>query len=183
MSTRKDDLWFSGLPSDPSSDGVHFKRFDWIDVGKDLPDPTTFAIEWPVLDAEPFSSDLSPRCSPHITSSPAIMTSSNEILAILRPQPPKPRVISAPPRPNGTETREIKSRKRFPLPVKDILIQWLKSHSHHPYPSREEYENLAIRTGLTKGQLSVWLVNNRARILHRSEKNANLPDGMDLLPM
>ncbi|KAL0942355.1 C2H2 type zinc finger domain-containing protein [Colletotrichum truncatum] len=44
-----------------------------------------------------------------------------------------------------------------------ILRQWLSSHTHHPYPSDEEKKILQHQTGLSKIQITNWLINARRR--------------------
>ncbi|KAF6833952.1 C2H2 type zinc finger domain-containing protein [Colletotrichum plurivorum] len=52
---------------------------------------------------------------------------------------------------------------RFSRDSSRILKQWLSSHSHHPYPSDEEKKLLQLQTGLSKTQITNWLINARRR--------------------
>lgn len=66
---------------------------------------------------------------------------------------------------NSQPAMNKKTYKRTPIMMrqKAILNQWLFNHIRHPYPTAEEKEELAIQTGLTKNQVSVWFTNNRMR--------------------
>jgi hypothetical protein len=84
MSRRQDDLWFSRLVSNPSSDGIHMKRFKWNDSPKHTLDPMImYNDEWRISEREPFISDLNVPLSPQITSSPSLMPVMNEMFMIL----------------------------------------------------------------------------------------------------
>ena len=52
---------------------------------------------------------------------------------------------------------------RFSKQIVRILKTWLDQHSHHPYPTNEEKEDLRARTGLSCLQISNWLANARRR--------------------
>ncbi|TDZ41026.1 Homeobox protein HD-2 [Colletotrichum trifolii] len=52
---------------------------------------------------------------------------------------------------------------RFSRDSTRILRQWLSSHSHHPYPSDDEKKILQHQTGLSKIQITNWLINARRR--------------------
>ncbi|OHE99118.1 hypothetical protein CORC01_05611 [Colletotrichum orchidophilum] len=63
---------------------------------------------------------------------------------------------STPPPPPKIGTRFSRDSTR-------ILRQWLSSHSHHPYPNDEEKKILQHQTGLSKIQITNWLINARRR--------------------
>ncbi|KAK1469126.1 hypothetical protein CMEL01_00893 [Colletotrichum melonis] len=52
---------------------------------------------------------------------------------------------------------------RFSRDSTRILRQWLSSHSHHPYPNDEQKKILQHQTGLSKIQITNWLINARRR--------------------
>lgn len=52
---------------------------------------------------------------------------------------------------------------RFSRDSTRILRQWLSSHSHHPYPNDEQKKMLQHQTGLSKIQITNWLINARRR--------------------
>ena len=49
--------------------------------------------------------------------------------------------------------------RRFPKETTDCLKAWLRRHSDHPYPSEDEKTQLCHATGLSRTQLSSWMVN------------------------
>lgn len=61
-------------------------------------------------------------------------------------------------RPSGA-----KSGARFSRQAVKILRDWIEEHSHHPYPTEDEKEELRIMTGLSTSQVSNWLANARRR--------------------
>jgi hypothetical protein len=63
------------------------------------------------------------------------------------------------------QTKEQKIRGRIPKKARDILRSWLLEHQNHPYPTKEEKQQLAIQTELTFPQISGWFVNSRRRFL------------------
>ncbi|KAI8067976.1 hypothetical protein BC940DRAFT_319084 [Gongronella butleri] len=65
-----------------------------------------------------------------------------------------------------TATGNSKRRRgNLPKAVTAILREWLAEHKKHPYPTEEEKDFLAKRTGLTLNQISNWFINARRRIL------------------
>jgi hypothetical protein len=56
-----------------------------------------------------------------------------------------------------------KSGARFSRHAVKILRDWIEEHSHHPYPTEEEKEELRVQTGLSISQVSNWLANARRR--------------------
>lgn len=77
----------------------------------------------------------------------------------------------APPQHEGSLTddetsKTAKARPKITRHAKGstrILNEWFVSHSTYPYPTEEEKEILAARTGLTNRQVSFWFVNARRR--------------------
>ena len=54
-------------------------------------------------------------------------------------------------------------RSNHPPYVISYLKRWLFTHRSHPYPSKDERQELAAVTGLTCEQISDWLVSSHAR--------------------
>ncbi|KAL4950007.1 hypothetical protein BDW69DRAFT_63540 [Aspergillus filifer] len=61
------------------------------------------------------------------------------------------------------EGRARKSSSRLSREAVRILKSWLYDHSDHPYPTEEEKEELKLRTGLRRTQITNWLANARRR--------------------
>ncbi|KAL4780531.1 hypothetical protein BJX76DRAFT_364294 [Aspergillus varians] len=62
-----------------------------------------------------------------------------------------------------TDARARKSSARLSREAVRILKTWLNDHSDHPYPNEEEKEELKLRTGLKRTQITNWLANARRR--------------------
>lgn len=56
-----------------------------------------------------------------------------------------------------------KSGTRFSRQAVKILKDWFAEHSHLPYPSERQKEELKKQTGLKQSQISNWLANARRR--------------------
>ncbi|KAI8716861.1 hypothetical protein NCS52_00980700 [Fusarium sp. LHS14.1] len=56
-----------------------------------------------------------------------------------------------------------KSGRRFSTQVARILRNWFAAHQHHPYATTEDLERLQGQTGLSRQQVTNWLVNARRR--------------------
>ncbi|KAM5464502.1 hypothetical protein MauCBS54593_007017 [Microsporum audouinii] len=52
---------------------------------------------------------------------------------------------------------------RFPLKAVKVLKSWLSEHASHPYPTDAEKDELKLKTGLNRTQISSWLANARRR--------------------
>ncbi|OLN85552.1 Homeobox protein 4-like protein 2 [Colletotrichum chlorophyti] len=93
--------------------------------------------------------------TPDSTSSqqPTTPMDSKRLSGTFEPQVAS-KVSTAPPPKIGT---------RFSRDSTRILRQWLSSHSSHPYPSDEEKKMLQLQTGLSKIQITNWLINARRR--------------------
>ncbi|KAF2138073.1 uncharacterized protein K452DRAFT_277805 [Aplosporella prunicola CBS 121167] len=63
-----------------------------------------------------------------------------------------------------------RSSTRFPRAAIKVLTDWIVNHSHHPYPTEEEKEDLGKRTGLTDNQVNNWLANARRRKKHKPKR-------------
>ncbi|KAL3482002.1 hypothetical protein BJX99DRAFT_112795 [Aspergillus californicus] len=61
------------------------------------------------------------------------------------------------------DARARKSNSRLSREAVRILKTWLQDHSDNPYPSEQEKEELNIRTGLKRSQITNWLANARRR--------------------
>ncbi|KAI9868584.1 MAG: hypothetical protein M1830_005512, partial [Pleopsidium flavum] len=74
------------------------------------------------------------------------------------------------------EERESISRKsgtRFSREAIRILKAWFAEHSHLPYPSEREKDELKTQTGLKRSQISNWLANARRRGKVRPARGAS----------
>lgn len=70
---------------------------------------------------------------------------------------------------SSDESSRKRKRQYLSEDAKTILINWLSTRLHNPYPTREEKEELSHRTGLTVAQIQYWFVNARRRYLSHSE--------------
>lgn len=61
--------------------------------------------------------------------------------------------------------RVVKKREKTPPESQKLLKDWLFTHSHHPYPTDGEKDQLCTLTGLSLQQLNNWFINARRRIL------------------
>ncbi|KAL4873900.1 hypothetical protein BDV12DRAFT_159829 [Aspergillus spectabilis] len=61
------------------------------------------------------------------------------------------------------DARSRKSSSRLSREAVRILKTWLNEHTDHPYPSEDEKEDLKLRTGLKRTQITNWLANARRR--------------------
>lgn len=57
----------------------------------------------------------------------------------------------------------VSKRSNLPKETVEILNNWLLNHLNNPYPTQDEKNDLLIKTGLTKVQLSNWFINVRRR--------------------
>lgn len=53
------------------------------------------------------------------------------------------------------------ARNSYPKRIVKILMKWLKDHIYYPYPSEDERIDLCEKTGLSRKQLRIWLINAR----------------------
>lgn len=65
-----------------------------------------------------------------------------------------------------------KARKNLSKQHYNLLIDWLKEHLDHPYPSHAEKSELQKSTGLTSYQLSNFFINARRRKLPLLKKQS-----------
>jgi hypothetical protein len=161
-----DDLWFTSMLSDPSSDGIHPRRMEWHEP-KDLPAPEIpYGMDWGIPAPEFPNVTVELPKSPQLTSSPAfIRPNLNQILSILRP--------ARETRPSSyvkKRTGLVEPRPRFTADQTRNLVTWLCDHADHPYPDNNELDVLKVQTGLNHKQIRVWLVNNRSRLLRGGHK-------------
>ncbi|OJJ50050.1 hypothetical protein ASPZODRAFT_128645 [Penicilliopsis zonata CBS 506.65] len=61
------------------------------------------------------------------------------------------------------ESRARKSNARLSREALRVLKTWLQEHSHHPYPTEQEKDQLKEWTGLKRSQICNWLANARRR--------------------
>jgi hypothetical protein len=173
---EKDEFALTAFLSDPSSDGfMSSKKYPWMDFqsvsGLDVHRHCPMDdLGWSPPEAQvyvaPKTSDLFPHSSPNLNPPPDL----SEVLVILRSPEMPNRIFSGTPKPRSSKTDDSKKhRPRFPEQSRRIILNWLGEHAHHPYPTREEFEELRLKTNLTETQLRVFLVNNRARKLNYGE--------------
>lgn len=62
---------------------------------------------------------------------------------------------------------KLGKRYDFPKEATVVLKQWMISHTNNPYPSKEEKDDLAKKTGLTVTQLNDWMTNYRRRNIRK----------------
>ncbi|RHZ71782.1 hypothetical protein CDV55_103244 [Aspergillus turcosus] len=62
-------------------------------------------------------------------------------------------------------SKNKRRRANLPKPATDILRAWFHEHLDHPYPSEEDKQMFATRTGLNASQISNWFTNARRRQL------------------
>lgn len=53
------------------------------------------------------------------------------------------------------------SRSNYSTTITKVLNRWFKAHLDNPYPTEEERIDICEKTGLTRKQLRVWLINSR----------------------
>lgn len=80
---------------------------------------------------------------------------------------PSPRQL-VPTGSSSQDEKRPKYRSNHPPWVGSYLKRWLFTHLDDPHPSTLEKEILAKRTGLSRPQISDWLVNARRRILPKA---------------
>ncbi|KAL4745097.1 hypothetical protein BDW72DRAFT_66019 [Aspergillus terricola var. indicus] len=73
------------------------------------------------------------------------------------------------------DARARKSSSRLSREAVRILKAWLNDHSDHPYPTEEEKEELKLRTGLKRTQITNWLANARRRGKIRPSPRSSSP--------
>lgn len=61
------------------------------------------------------------------------------------------------------ELKSRKSRLPFTQLQKETLDRWIMQHSEHPYPTQNEINALAQKTGLNVKQIRTYFVNARTR--------------------
>jgi hypothetical protein len=172
---ERDEFAFTQFLSDPSSDGVmsskKAKPADMHNMWMLENHCPIDDLEW-VVPPLPGSQDVFPH------SSPLLRRNGNETMVVLR----TPHVTRSFPRNQPVQTRKketdgenwTKRRQRFSAEARNIVLAWMFAHADHPYPSREEFVALERQTGMTQGQLRVFLVNNRSRKLGRKVRSSNV---------
>lgn len=134
----------------PSLDSVMLDKIDFDDIVKNMK-------------ANQAKDEMNQMIITPPTSSPSLAQYKAAILQIFKPKPSKEN--------NNAHTKP--GRKfSFDQQTRKIMVDWLLAHEIDPYPTPQEWEYLIDSTGLTKRQVSTFLVNNRSRILHRSPKKA-----------
>jgi hypothetical protein len=62
-------------------------------------------------------------------------------------------------------TQRKRKRDNLTEEAKAVMMGWINDHIANPYPTKEEKEELSLRTGLTTVQISNWFTNARRRYL------------------
>jgi hypothetical protein len=57
----------------------------------------------------------------------------------------------------------------FPRKAQIMLLDWLQEHKNHPYPTKQQKQDLCKKAGITLHQLNQWFTNARIRILKPKE--------------
>nr|CCA22903.1 conserved hypothetical protein [Albugo laibachii Nc14] len=70
---------------------------------------------------------------------------------------------NAPTSPSMDCGRGCKKRTNLSKTAKQVLQQWFEEHLHHPYPTEEEKDMLAMQGGITIEQVNNWFINTRGR--------------------
>lgn len=68
---------------------------------------------------------------------------------------------------SGSNNNEAKKRSRLPAKAVTLFRAWLFSHLKFPYPTEDEKEELALKSGLKVTQVNNWFTNARRRLLPR----------------
>lgn len=69
----------------------------------------------------------------------------------------------------------VQLRQRLSLPAVDHLKRWWDEHVTNPYPTKEEFQELALETGLTHGQIDKWMRTRRYDIKKASGEVMTAP--------
>eukprot|EP00854_Cymbomonas_tetramitiformis_P017518 gene17518-20857_t len=64
----------------------------------------------------------------------------------------------------GSKPKTASGEDIVPRKVTSMLRQWLYKNFLHPYPTDKDKRDLAVKTGLTRVQVSNWFINARVRL-------------------
>ncbi|KAL5338475.1 hypothetical protein BJX70DRAFT_198275 [Aspergillus crustosus] len=83
---------------------------------------------------------------------------------------------------DDVDARSRKNSSRLSREAVRILKTWLNEHTDHPYPSEDEKEELKLRTGLKRTQITNWLANARRRgkIRPAPRSSSPVPGAIDI---
>jgi hypothetical protein len=64
---------------------------------------------------------------------------------------------------DSKESKPIRtnSRSNYSTSITKVLNKWFNAHLNNPYPTEDERIEICDKTGLTRKQLRVWLINSR----------------------
>ena len=65
--------------------------------------------------------------------------------------------------------------KPLPPHISKVLVAWFLAHSHSPYPTNEEKNELMAQTGLNSTQLRNWFTNQRKRHWRPIARQGRIP--------
>ena len=70
----------------------------------------------------------------------------------------------SPPSARGkAHARRVPYRRSLPPNATDVLMKWYVEHQDLPYPTPQEYQQLASSAAITQTQVKTWLANKRRR--------------------
>ncbi|KAK4939010.1 homeodomain superfamily [Elasticomyces elasticus] len=81
------------------------------------------------------------------------------------PSPTTSHNATSPPAAMDTDSRNRRRRGNLPRQITEVFRAWFYEHLDHPYPTEEDKQMFAERTGLTMAQISNWFINARRRQL------------------
>ncbi|CAI2387596.1 unnamed protein product [Moneuplotes crassus] len=70
--------------------------------------------------------------------------------------------------------KDVSKRSNYSPIITNILMKWLLENEEYPYPNRHDREALCKKTGLTRKQLRIWLINARKRKIKKTTKNPKI---------
>ncbi|KAJ6230698.1 homeobox protein transcription factor [Anaeramoeba flamelloides] len=65
-------------------------------------------------------------------------------------------------------------RKNYPKNTRRVLNKWFFDHLEKPFPTKEEKQELSLKTSLTIKQISTWFTNARRRKLKQMREKIDL---------
>jgi hypothetical protein len=95
---------------------------------------------------------------------------------VLERQTPLPSTLA-----DTDQNTNQKHRPNFSPAAVAVLKSWLDDHKNYPYPSSDEKDILARKTGLDVKQINTWFANNRKRAFQ--DLSFSSPDVADSAPL